>query len=562
MMATIQAMRQELERWLNWPGMDETLVQELRKVFADDSAVEDRFYRQLEFGTGGLRGVLGAGINRMNRYTVAKATQGLADYLNSLPGGPKSVAIARDSRNGGPEFVDTAAQILAANGITAWVYPRLEPTPALSFAVRDLHCDAGICVTASHNPAAYNGYKVYGSDGCQITTQAAKAIQSAINQVDVLTGPNWKAQDGMIRQIPEETLDRFVQAVYQQGVEAPGAKPPLKVVYTPLCGAGKECVLRILREIQVEDVEVVPSQAQPDGNFPTCPYPNPEIREALEEGIALCRKVQPDLLLATDPDCDRVGVAVAENGDYRLLTGNEVGVLLLDYICTQRKASGTMPKDPVAVTTIVSTAMADPVAQAHGVEVRRTLTGFKYIGEMIGQLEKADQMERYVFGFEESYGYLSGGHVRDKDGVNAAMLICQMARWYKAKGLTLGQAMDALYEQYGWYQNRLLSFQFPGAEGMRTMQQLMQNLRTAPPEQLADLAVEQIVDYAPGINGLPAADVLEFRLAEGCKLLVRPSGTEPKLKAYVFSCGSSAQQADALADALEKAAERLTAVKS
>lgn len=557
-MATTDAMRRELERWLTWPGMDETLLQELRDVSGQDAAVEDRFYRQLEFGTGGLRGVLGAGTNRMNRYTVAKATQGLADYLNSLPGDAKSVAIARDSRNGGPEFVDTAAQVLAANGIAAWVYPRLEPTPALSFAVRDLHCDAGICVTASHNPAAYNGYKVYGPDGCQITTQAAKAIQAAINKVDVLAGPCWQAKEELIHTIPEETLDRFVQAVYEQGVEAPGEQAPLKVVYTPLCGAGRECVLRILDKIKVEDVQVVPSQAEPNGNFPTCPYPNPEIREALEEGIALCRKVQPDLLLATDPDCDRVGVAVAEDGDYRLLTGNEVGILLLDYICTQREAAGTMPQNPIAVTTIVSTAMADPVASAHGVEVRRTLTGFKYIGEVIGQLEKADQMERYVFGFEESYGYLSGGHVRDKDGVNAAMLICQMARWYKAKGMTLGQAMDALYEKYGWYQNRLLSFQFPGAQGMRTMQQLMQNLRTAPPAELAGLAVEEVVDYAPGLNGLPAADVLEFRLAENCKLLVRPSGTEPKLKAYVFSCGKSAQQACQQADALETAATALT----
>lgn len=560
-MATTQAMRQELERWLNWPGMDQRLVQELQAASTDDAAVEDRFYRQLEFGTGGLRGVLGAGTNRMNCYTVAKATQGLADYLNSLPGKAKSVAIARDSRNGGAEFVDTAAQVLAANGITAWVYPRLEPTPALSFAVRDLHCDAGICVTASHNPAAYNGYKVYGADGCQITTQAAQAIQNAINKVDVLAGPNWNASKELIRQIPEETLDRFVQAVYQQGVEAPGQKPSLKVVYTPLCGAGKECVLRILQQIQVDDVQVVPSQAQPNGDFPTCPYPNPEIRQALEEGIALCHKVQPDLLLATDPDCDRVGVAVAEKGDYRLLTGNEVGILLLDYICTQRKAAGTMPKDPIAATTIVSTAMAEPVAQAHGVEVRRTLTGFKYIGEMIGQLEKAHQIQRYIFGFEESYGYLSGGHVRDKDGVNAAMLICQMARWYKAKGLTLGQAMDALYETYGWHQNRLLSFQFPGAQGMRAMQKLMQELRNAPPEQLEGLAVKQVVDYALGIDGLPRADVLEFRLAGQCKILIRPSGTEPKLKAYVFSCGSSSLQAAELADALEKAATELAAAK-
>lgn len=560
-MANMETMRAELDRWMTWPEMDEALLEELRSIESDDRAVEDRFYRQLEFGTGGLRGLLGAGTNRMNRYTVAKATQGLADYLNSLPGAGKSVAIAHDSRHGGLEFTRTAAQVLSANGITAWVYPRLEPTPALSFAVRDLGCDAGICVTASHNPAEYNGYKVYGADGCQITTDAAKAIQAAIDGVDVLSGPRNAADFGLIREIPEDTLDRFLQAVEEQGVEAAGADVPLHVVYTPLNGAGKECVLRILNRIGVEKVTVVPSQSEPDGSFPTCPYPNPEIRQALEEGIQLCREVQPDLLLATDPDCDRVGTAVAENGDYRLITGNEMGILLLDYLCSQRKEKGTMPQQPVAVTTIVSTAMADTVAAAYGVELRRTLTGFKYIGEMIGALEAAGQQDRYLFGFEESYGYLSGGYVRDKDAVDASMLICQMARAYKAKGMTLGQAMDALYEKYGWYQNRLCSFQFPGAEGMREMQALMQRLRAQPPKQLAGLNVQEMVDYGPGVGDLPASDVLEFRLAQQCKLLIRPSGTEPKLKAYVFSRGDSAAQAEQLADALEAAAGQLVQEK-
>lgn len=556
-MANMETMRAELDRWMTWPEMDQALLEELRSIESDDRAVEDRFYRQLEFGTGGLRGLLGAGTNRMNRYTVAKATQGLADYLNSLPGAGKSVAIAHDSRHGGLEFTRTAARVLSANGITAWVYPRLEPTPALSFAVRDLGCDAGICVTASHNPAEYNGYKVYGADGCQITTDAAKAIQAAIDDVDVLSGPRNAADFGLIREISEDTLDRFLQEVEEQGVEAAGADVPLHVVYTPLNGAGKECVLRILNRIGVEKVTVVPSQSEPDGSFPTCPYPNPEIRQALEEGIQLCREVQPDLLLATDPDCDRVGTAVAENGDYRLITGNEMGILLLDYLCSQRKEKGTMPQQPVAVTTIVSTAMADAVAAAYGVELRRTLTGFKYIGEMIGALEAAGQRDRYLFGFEESYGYLSGGYVRDKDAVGASMLICQMARAYKAKGMTLGQAMDALYEKYGWYQNRLCSFQFPGAEGMREMQALMQRLRTQPPKQLAGLKVQEMVDYGPGVGDLPASNVLEFRLAQQCKLLIRPSGTEPKLKAYVFSRGDSAAQAEQLADALEAAAGQL-----
>ena len=556
-MANMETMRAELDRWMTWPEMDKALLEELRSIESDDRAVEDRFYRQLEFGTGGLRGLLGAGTNRMNRYTVAKATQGLADYLNSLPGAGKSVAIAHDSRHGGLEFTRTAAKVLSANGITAWVYPRLEPTPALSFAVRDLGCDAGICVTASHNPAEYNGYKVYGADGCQITTDAAKSIQAAIDGVDVLSGPRNAADFGLIQEIPEDTLDRFLQAVEEQGVEAAGADVPLHVVYTPLNGAGKECVLRILNRIGMEKVTVVPSQSEPDGSFPTCPYPNPEIREALEEGIKLCREVQPDLLLATDPDCDRVGTAVAENGDYRLITGNEMGILLLDYLCSQRREKGTMPQQPMAVTTIVSTAMADAVAAAYGVELRRTLTGFKYIGEMIGALEAAGQQDRYLFGFEESYGYLSGGYVRDKDAVDASMLICQMARAYKAKGMTLGQAMDALYEKYGWYQNRLCSFQFPGAEGMREMQALMQRLRAQPPKQLAGLNVQERVDYGPGVGNLPASDVLEFRLAQQCKLLIRPSGTEPKLKAYVFSRGDSAAQAEQLADALEAAAGQL-----
>ena len=556
-MAVNEAMRQEYQRWLNWPGMDAALLKELKSIAEDDKALEDRFYRQLEFGTGGLRGEVGAGTSRMNLYTVAKATQGLADYLNSLPGGPKSVAIARDSRNMGPEFVNAAADVLAANGITAWVYPRLEPTPALSFAVRDLHCDAGICVTASHNPAPYNGYKVYGNDGCQITTDAAKAIQKAIDNVDVLSGFKHDGDASLIRTIGEDTLDRFIDAVYAQGVEAPGADVPLKVVYTPLNGSGKECVLRILDRIGVEEVDVVPEQAEPDGNFPTCPYPNPEIREALQKGIELCQKEQPDLLLATDPDCDRVGIAVAENGDYRLMTGNEVGVLLLDYLCSQRIARGEMPADPVVVTTIVSTVMVDAVAAHYGVEVRRTLTGFKYIGDMIGLLEDEGHIERYVFGFEESYGYLSGGHVRDKDGVNAAMLICQMARYYKKKGMTLGQAMDALYDEYGWYQNRLLSFRFPGAEGMRDMQQLMETLRAQPPKEIGGIAVTEVLDYAPGLAGLPASNVLEFRMEQQCKLLVRPSGTEPKLKAYVFSRGADAAEATAEADAIEAAAKQL-----
>ena len=522
--------------------------QELETISQDEVAIQDCFYRELEFGTGGLRGVLGAGTNRMNIYTVGKATQGLANYLNSILGERKSVAIAHDSRINSRLFAEHTAQVLAANGIIAYLYPRLEPTPALSYAVRALHCDAGICITASHNPAKYNGYKVYGPDGCQITVQAAKAIQEAIDRVDCfddvkIISEQEARQTGLLQDIPETVLDGFIRAVYDQRMPLPDGLPPLKVVYTPLNGTGLECVQRILPKVGVTDITLVPEQTQPDGNFPTCPYPNPEIREALELGLRLCEKVQPDLLLATDPDCDRVGIAVKDGNEYSLLTGNEVGILLLDFICKTKQAADTMPKDPVAVTTIVSTDMADAVAEKYKVELWRTLTGFKFIGEQIGLLEQRGEAERYIFGFEESYGYLSGPHVRDKDGVNASMLICQMAKWYKAQGMTLAQAMQALYEEFGYYQNSLHSVSFEGQSGLEQMQKVMESLRNDSPRKIAGFEVQTAVDYLQRVVGLPPSNVLEYRLENGAKVILRPSGTEPKLKLYLFSRGVSLQEA-------------------
>ena len=540
----MQEARQAWERWLSSEAVDADTRQKLQAM--DDTEVLDSFYRDLAFGTGGLRGELGPGTNRMNLFTVGQATQGLANYLNQTLL-PKCVAIAYDSRMGSAEFARRAASVLAANGIVAWIHPRLEPTPALSFAVRDLRCGAGICVTASHNPAKYNGYKVYGEDGCQITLEMAEVIGAEIAPIDPLNGVSAMDFDqglasGMIRYIGEDTLDRFVAAVKAQAMPVE-AETPLRVVYTPLNGTGLECVQRILTEIGVTDVHVVEEQRLPDGHFPTCPYPNPEIKEALTLGLRDCAQYRPDLLLATDPDCDRVGIAVPEGDGYVLMTGNEVGVLLLDFICRVRQEAGTLPQHPVAVSTIVSTAMADGIAAHYGVELRRTLTGFKFIGEQIGLLEKAGEVERYIFGFEESYGYLSGSHVRDKDAVNASMLICQMARWYKHRGCTLYQAMQALYKKYGYYLNTLYSFAFEGAAGMEQMQGIMTRLRQTPPTELGAMAVERVEDYIQGVAGLPAADVLAFCLQGGCKVMIRPSGTEPKLKAYLFSRGDDAKQA-------------------
>ena len=548
--------------WRSRPDLDPALAAELASIEGQEAAITDRFYRDLAFGTGGLRGVLGAGTNRMNIYTVRKATQGLADYLNATDL-PKRVAIAHDSRHNGDLFARETARVLASNGITACLYPRLEPTPALSWAVRYLGCGAGVCVTASHNPAKYNGYKVYGSDGCQITLEAAEKILAAIEAVDIFEGVRLadydKAMaDGLIQLIGEDCLDAFVDAVYAQRVGDGEGIGRLNLVYTPLNGSGLECVRKLLGKLGVTHVTVVPEQEQPDGDFPTCPYPNPEIREAMQKGLELCDKVHPDLLLGTDPDCDRCGTAVPDGkGGYRLITGNEMGIILLDYICRTRLARGTMPKDPVAVTTIVSTDMATPVAKKYGVELRRTLTGFKFIGEQIGNLEAEGHAERFIFGFEESYGYLSGGHVRDKDAVNATLLVCEAAAWYAAQGKTLLDAIEGLYEEYGYYRNALSSFTFEGESGMHTMQALMAGLRKDPPKEIAGYAVETALDYDAEGTGLPKADVLEYRLAGGHKFMVRPSGTEPKIKVYMSAVADSEAAADAVNAALGEAAARM-----
>ena len=550
----------ELNRWLERAGEDPDLVKELREIENDGKAVSDRFYRHLAFGTGGLRGVIGAGTNRMNIYTVRRATQALADYLNAA-GLPKSVAIAHDSRIKGELFSREAARVLAANGITAHVYPRLEPTPALSWAVRYLGCGAGICVTASHNPAQYNGYKVYGADGCQITPEAAEKVLAVMDRTDCFDGVELADYDaavaeGKIRIIGDECLDAFVDAVL--ALRPGNDVSRLRLVYTPLNGSGLECVKKLLAKMGVTELTVVPSQEAPDGHFPTCPYPNPEIREAMEEGLRLCGEVRPDLLLGTDPDCDRMGAAVPDGkGGYRLITGNEMGVLLLDYLCRTRTARGTMPEKPVAVTTIVSTDMAAPVAAAYGVELRRMLTGFKYIGEQIGLLESEGHKERYIFGFEESYGYLSGAHVRDKDAVNAVMLACECAAWYAGQGMTLLDAMNALYEKFGFYRNGLISRAFEGQDGMRAMEDLMRSLRAAPPAEIAGRKVTGMVDYLHDDTGLIPSDVLEFRLEGEGKVIVRPSGTEPKLKMYLSVRGGTEAEALRALEELDAGANML-----
>ena len=563
---------QLLNEWIEHVT-DEELLAELHALRDGEnaSAVNDAFFRNLEFGTAGLRGIIGAGTNRMNIYTVGRATQGFANYLCANFDEP-SVAIARDSRNKGELFVQVAASVLAANGVTVHVYPRIEPTPALSWAVRDLGCSGGICMTASHNPAPYNGYKAYGPDGCQITTEAARAISAAIQDVDMFSDVkrvdfDAAVEQGLIRWIPEEVLDRYIDAVAAQSVELLGgegespaaAEASLKLVFTPLNGTGLECCGRILERVGITDVTVVPEQAQPDGNFPTCPYPNPEIREALQKGIDRAEQVGPDLLVATDPDADRVGIAANDDGEFVLLSGNEVGILLMDYVARKRIERGESLERSIAVTTIVSSAMADAIAAEYGFELRRVLTGFKYIGEQIGELEAVGEEGRFIFGFEESYGYLSGSHVRDKDAVNAAMLICQMAQDYKRQGMNLAQAMRALYEKHGFYHNKTVSLEYPGAEGAARMADIMAGLREGAPEKLGDCVVAGVVDYAQGVDGLPSADVVQFDLEGGNKLIVRPSGTEPKIKLYIFAKGATAADADELLQALEAAGRELLA---
>lgn len=533
------------QRWLDQTKDNPELQAELTSIAGDAAAVEDRFYRDLEFGTGGLRGVIGAGSNRMNIYTVAKATQGYCHYLFKHFETP-SVAIAYDSRIHSDLFAETAASVFAANGVSVRLYDHLMPTPALSFAVRDLHCSGGIVITASHNPAQYNGYKVYGADGCQITTEAAAAIQSEINGVDPFTDVQWAdftamLQSGQIRFIGQDTIDRYLAAVATASVLPKDVARDVSIVYTPLNGAGISCVPRCLKEHGFANITLVPEQAEPDGNFPTCPYPNPEIREALSVGLSRAEQIGSDLLLATDPDCDRVGTAVKTKDGYRLISGNEMGALLLDFICKMRLAGGTMPASPVAIKTIVTTPMAEKIAAHYGVGILNVLTGFKFIGEQIGLLEARGEEARYIFGFEESYGYLSGSFVRDKDAVNASLLICEMFAYYKAQGRMLADVLNALYAQYGFYRTKLLSYTFEGSAGFARMKALMESLRSAPPAAFAGETVTASIDYQHDETGLPRSNVLRYLLPCG-EVVVRPSGTEPKLKVYLTVAKDTAEE--------------------
>ena len=563
---TMADVHELLSTWIE-NVKDEELLAELKAMreAGDEDAITDAFFQDLAFGTAGLRGTLGAGTNRMNIYTVGRATQGFADYLVKNFENP-TVAIARDSRNNGELFVKTTAAILAANGVTSYVYPKISPVPTLSWATRYLECSGGICMTASHNPAAYNGYKAYGPDGCQITSEAADAISAAMNACDPFHDVKTMdfdaaVEQGLVKWIGDEVLDAYYDAVADKSVnnltDEQVANAPLKLVYTPLNGTGLIPVTTVLNKVGVTDIAVVPEQRDPDGDFPTCPYPNPEIREAMQKGIDLCQEVKPDLLLATDPDADRVGVACADGDDYTLLTGNEMGVLLLDYICKMRAERGEDLSNKVAVTTIVSSAMVDALAEEYGFELRRCLTGFKYIGDIITGLSDAGEVDRFIFGFEESYGYLSGDHVRDKDAVNASMLICQMAQYYKLQGKNLVQAMRDLYEKHGFYHNRTISLSYPGADGAAKMAGLMAGLRAEAPAEIAGAKVEAVVDYATCVNGLPKADVIEFDLEGGNKAIVRPSGTEPKIKLYIFAKGEDAAAADALLGAIEEDGRKL-----
>jgi phosphoglucomutase len=575
-----------MKRWLAQDGLDEVLKKELLEI-EDAEEINDRFYRDLEFGTGGLRGILGAGTNRMNIYTVRRATQGFADYINlhygpgseAYSGGAPAAAIAYDSRINSRLFAEEAAGVLAANGIKTYLYTELMPTPALSFAVRHFGCCAGIMITASHNPSKYNGYKAYNNEGCQLTLDAADEVLSLIEKVDLFDVKTVSGDSNLIEPISEEATEAYLSAVLAESTGADCSD--LSVVYTPLNGTGNVPVRKILDRIGVKQVSIVREQELPDGNFPTCPYPNPEKKEALALGLALCDQLSkegraPDILLATDPDCDRVGIAVRHRDDagkegFQLITGNEAGVLLLDYICTVRgdvakEASARrvkpMPADPIAVKTIVSSKLAEKVAKSYGVTMIDVLTGFKFIGEQIGFLEAKGEEGRYIFGFEESYGYLSGAYVRDKDAVNASMLICEMTACYKKAGKTLVDRLNELYEKYGYYRNDLMEFTFEGEAGMEKMNDIMDSLRKDPPAHIIDRKVVEIADYhlsqrrilgnsktcdlAAGTKPirLPKSDVLEYVLEDGSSIIVRPSGTEPKLKIYLSAKGGSRQESE------------------
>ncbi len=555
--------------WCSNATDDSDLTNELSAIKNDSEGISDRFYRELEFGTGGLRGVIGAGTNRMNIYTVRRATQGFADYINEAFENP-SVAVSYDSRIKSDVFAKATAGVFAANGIKVYIYSELMPTPALSFAVRELGCQAGVMITASHNPSKYNGYKAYGEDGCQLNLESAEKVIKKINALDIFKDVKYMEFDeglkeGKISYIEQNTIDEYYKNVLAQGINTNlVADSGLKIVYTPLNGTGNKPVRTILDKIGVKNVTVVPEQENPDGNFTTCPYPNPEIREALDLGLKLCNEVKPDLLLATDPDCDRVGIAVPdENGEYVLISGNEVGALLLEYICSERTRLGTMPDKPVAVKTIVTTDIVRKIAEKYNVELIDVLTGFKFIGEQIAILEKNNEENRYVFGFEESYGYLAGTYVRDKDAVIASMLICEMAAFYRTKGISLLQARENMYKAYGVYVHSQQSFTFEGAVGMEKMNSIMSQLRENHPSSIGGLNLTAFEDYLSSkatnvVTGetktinLPKSNVLAFRLENNASVIIRPSGTEPKIKAYYTTTGVDHNEAAELETKLKE----------
>ncbi len=553
--------------WCENATEDSDLVCELDMIRNSQSEIEDRFYKDIEFGTGGLRGEIGVGTNRINIYTIRKVSQGLSNYLNKNYKNP-SIAIAYDSRIKSEIFAKNSAGVFAANNVKVFIFKELMPTPMLSFAVRKLGCSAGVVITASHNPARYNGYKVYGDDGCQITLAMADKVFSEIKQVDIFKEINYDSfetgiQNNNITYISEDVVRAYLNVVSQQSINNFIAKKEdLKIVYTPLNGAGLFCVTNVLKLNGFDDVNVVKEQEKPDGNFPTCPYPNPEVKDALKLGLELSKQIDADLLLATDPDCDRIGIAVKHNGEMELLSGNQVGVLLFDYICEGRVRNGTMPEKPVAIKTIVTTDMAKLVAKNFDVELIDVLTGFKFIGEQIGCLEQRKEQHRYIFGFEESYGYLSGGYVRDKDGVNAALLIAEMTAYYKNKGKTLVDVFESLSNKYGYYENVLESIEFAGSSGFAKMQDIMNQFKNNPPKYIDDTKVKEVYDYSSSVKtdcfgnraeiNLPKSNVVKFVLENNVSLIIRPSGTEPKLKIYYMANGDSKQQACGMIESLQQ----------
>ena len=554
------------ERWLNAQLDDPDLKPELESIRDNENEIRERFAVALKFGTAGLRGVIGAGTNRMNIYTVRQATQGLANWVKTQ-GGSQTVAISYDSRIKSDVFAKAAAEVLAANGVQVRIYPELMPVPALSFATRYYQCNAGIMITASHNPAKYNGYKAYGPDGCQMTDNAADAVYAEIQKTDILEGAKTLPfaegmEKGLIQYVGDDCKEALYTAIKSRSVRPGLCKTAgLKLVYSPLNGSGLVPVTRVLNDIGITDITIVPEQKNPDGNFPTCPYPTPEIFEALRLGLELAEKQNADLMLATDPDADRVGIAVrCKNGSYELLSGNEVGVLLLDYICAGRIEQGTMPKAPVACKSIVSTPLADAVAAHYGVECRNVLTGFKWIGDQIARLEAAGEVDRFIFGFEESYGYLAGPYVRDKDAIIGSMLICEMAAYYRSIGSSIKERMEQIYAQYGRYLNKVDSFEFPGLSGMDKMAAIMDGLRKQPITELAGIAVVKTQDFEKAEEtGLPAANILTYALADGSTVIVRPSGTEPKIKIYFTTKGADLAQAEAKKEKLAEACKPILA---